>query len=194
MPVPKNEEHAKANESDSIMQKLLESRNLILGQEINDEVTQRMITQLLLLEAMDATKDIRLFINSPGGSADGGFAIFDAIRFIKPPVKTIAVGLVASAATIVLIAAKKEHRFAFSHCRLLIHQPSTQLHGSAADIDITAQEILKLRDKANQLIAAETGQTVQKVATDTNRDYWMGPDEGKKYGLIHKIVRTRDEL
>lgn len=192
--MPKNEEHAKANESDSIMQKLLESRNLILGQEINDEVTQRMITQLLLLEAMDATKDIRLFINSPGGSADGGFAIFDAIRFIKPPVKTIAVGLVASAATIVLIAAKKEHRFAFSHCRLLIHQPSTQLHGSAADIDITAQEILKLRDKANQLIAAETGQTVQKVATDTNRDYWMGPDEGKKYGLIHKIVRTRDEL
>jgi ATP-dependent Clp protease protease subunit len=192
--VPKNEEHAKTTESDSIMQKLLESRNLILGQEINDEVTQRMITQLLLLEAMDATKDIRLFINSPGGSADGGFAIFDTIRFIKPPVKTIAVGLVASAATIVLIAAKKEHRFAFAHCRLLIHQPSTQLHGSAADIDITAQEILKLRDKANQLIAAETGQTVQKVATDTNRDYWMGPDEGKKYGLIHKIVRTRDEL
>ncbi|MBI4517984.1 MAG: ATP-dependent Clp protease proteolytic subunit [Deltaproteobacteria bacterium] len=181
-------------EAETLLSKLLESRNLVIGQEINDEVTQRVVTQLLLLENMDPAKEIRVFINSPGGSADGGFAIFDAIRFIKPPVKTIAVGLVASAATLVLLGAKKDCRFAFPHCRILIHQPSTQLHGVAADIDIYAQEILKLRDKANQLIAAETGQTVQKVATDTNRDYWMAPEEAKKYGLIHKIVRSRDEI
>jgi len=187
-------EEPKAPEGDPLLQKLLESRNIILSQEIDDVLTQKIITQLLLLEAMDPTKEIRVFINSNGGSADGGFAIFDMIRFIKPPVKTIAAGLVASAATIILLGAKKEHRFALPHARLLIHQPSTQLHGSAADIDITAQEILKLRDKANQVIAAETGQTVQKVATDTNRDYWMGPDEAKKYGLIHKVIRSRDEL
>ena len=187
-------EEPKAPEGDPLLQKLLESRNIILSQEIDDVLTQKIITQLLLLEAMDPTKEIRVFINSNGGSADGGFAIFDMIRFIKPPVKTIAAGLVASAATIILLGAKKEHRFALPHARLLIHQPSTQLHGSAADIDITAQEILKLRDKANQMIAAETGQTVQKVATDTNRDYWMGPDEAKKYGLIHKVIRSRDEL
>ncbi|HUI25162.1 MAG TPA: ATP-dependent Clp protease proteolytic subunit [Candidatus Kryptonia bacterium] len=187
-------EEPKAPEGDPLLQKLLESRNIILSQEIDDVLTQKIVTQLLLLEAMDPTKEIRVFINSNGGSADGGFAIFDMIRFIKPPVKTIAAGLVASAATIILLGAKKEHRFALPHARLLIHQPSTQLHGSAADIDITAQEILKLRDKANQMIAAETGQTVQKVATDTNRDYWMGPDEAKKYGLIHKVIRSRDEL
>jgi ATP-dependent Clp protease protease subunit len=187
-------EEPKAPEAEPLLQKLLESRNIVISQEIDDAITQKLITQLLLLETMDPAKEIRVFINSNGGSADGGFAIFDMIRFIKPPVKTIATGLVASAATIILLGAKKEHRFALPHSRLLIHQPSTQLHGSAADIDITAQEILKLRDKANQLIAAETGQTVQKVAVDTNRDYWMGPDEAKKYGLIHKIIRSRDEL
>jgi ATP-dependent Clp protease protease subunit len=184
----------KTPETEPLLQKLLESRNIVIGQEITDELAQRVISHLLLLETMDPAKEIRIFLNSPGGSADGGFAIFDTIRFIKPPVKTIAVGLVASAASLILLAAKKDCRFGFPHSRLLIHQPSSQFHGSATDIDITAQEILKLRDKANQLIAAETGQTVQKVAADTNRDYWMGPEEAKKYGLIAKIVRSRDEL
>jgi len=192
--VPKSEEPPKVPESETLLYRLLESRSIIIGQEITDESTQRVISQLLLLEAADPGKEIKIFINSPGGSADGGFAIFDTVRFIKSPVKTIATGLVASAASLVLLGAKKEHRFGFPHCRILIHQPSTQLHGSASDIDITAQEILKLRDKANQLIAAETGQTVQKVAADTNRDYWMGPEEAKKYGLIHKIIRSHDDL
>jgi len=192
--MPKNEEPTKPPESDPLVSKLLESRNVIISQEITDESTQRVVTQLLLLEAADASKEIRIFINSPGGSADGGFAIFDMIRFIKPPVKTIAVGLVASAATIVLLGAKKDCRLALPHSRFLIHQPSTQFYGPAADIEINAQEMLKLREKANQLIAGETGQTVQKVAADTHRDYWMGPDEAKKYGLIHKVIRTRDEI
>jgi len=188
------QEEPRKSESEVILQKLLESRNIIISQEIEDETVQRVISQLLLLDSMDATKDIRVYINSSGGSADGGFAIFDTIRFIKAPVKTVAVGLAASAAVLILLAAKKDNRYAFPHCRLLIHQPATAHQGHALDIDITAQEILKLRDKANQLIAAETGQTVQKVALDTNRDYWMGPEEGKKYGLISKIVRTREEV
>jgi len=188
------QEEPKKPESEAILHKMLEARNIIVSEEISDETVQRVVTQLLLLETMDPAKDIRIFINSPGGSADAGFAMFDMIRFIKPPVKTVAVGLAASAAVLVLLAAKKEHRYAFPHCRLLIHQPATAHQGHALDIDITAQEIIKLRDKANHLISTETGQTVQKIAADTNRDYWMGADEGKKYGLISKIIRTRDEL
>ena len=167
----KPEESKEKEKDDSLVQKLLETRNIVLSQEINDELAHRVIQQLLLLETIDPAKDIRIFINSPGGSADGGFAIFDTIRYIKAPVKTIAAGLVASAASIILLGPKKEHRFGFPHCRILLHQPSTHLQGSAADIEITAHEILKLREKANQLIAAETGQTVDKVASDTNRDY-----------------------
>ena len=187
-------EQPRGPESDPLVQKLLESRNILISQEISDETTQRVITQLLLLEAMDADKEIRIFINSAGGSADSGFAIFDVIRFVKSPVKTIAAGLAASAAALVLLGAKKEQRFGLPHSRFLIHQPSMRAQGAAADLDITAQEIIKLREKANQLIARETGQTVQKVAADTNRDYWMGPEEAKKYGLIHKIIRSRDDL
>jgi ATP-dependent Clp protease protease subunit len=181
-------------DSDSLLQKLLETRTIVLSREIDDESIHRTIQQLLLLDALDSSKSIRIFINSPGGSADGGFAIFDTIRFVKAPVKTIAAGLVASAASIILLGAKKEDRFGFPHSRILLHQPSTHLQGSASDIEITAQEILKLREKANQLISAETGQTVDKVASDTNRDYWIGPEEARKYGLIHKVVRSSSEI
>ena len=192
--MPSEDKEKKSEGGDPLIQKLLETRNVLVSQEINDESVHRIIQQLLLLEAMDPDKEIRVFINSPGGSADGGFAIFDTIRFIRCPVKTIAVGLTASAASIILLAGAKENRFGFAHCRILLHQPSTHLQGSAADIEITATEILKLREKANQLIAAETGQTVEKVASDTNRDYWIGPEEAVRYGLIHKILRSRDDL
>ena len=192
--MPSEDKEKKSEGGDPLIQKLLETRNVLVSQEINDDSVHRIIQQLLLLEAMDPDKEIRVFINSPGGSADGGFAIFDTIRFIRCPVKTIAVGLTASAASIILLAGAKENRFGFAHCRILLHQPSTHLQGSAADIEITATEILKLREKANQLIAAETGQTVEKVASDTNRDYWIGPEEAVRYGLIHKILRSRDDL
>ncbi len=182
------------SDSEGLLHKLLETRTLVLSREIDDESIHRTIQQILLLDALDHGKPIRIFINSPGGSADGGFAIFDTIRFVKAPVTTIAAGLVASAASIILLGAPRERRFGFPHCRILLHQPSTHLQGSASDIEITAQEILKLREKANQLISAETGQTVDKVASDTNRDYWIGPEEARKYGLISKVVRSSDEL
>src|SRR5204863_8886616 len=122
------------------------------------------------------------------------FAIFDSYRFVKAPVTTIAAGLVASAASIILLGAPRERRFGFAHCRILLHQPSTHLQGSASDIEITAQEILKLREKANQLISAETGQPVEKVASDTNRDHWIGPEEARRYGLGSEGVSSRDQM
>ena len=191
MPKP---EDIKAPQSDALLTKLLESRTIIISEEIDDGTAQRVIAQLLLLDATDSTKDIRVFINSGGGAADSGFAIFDMLRFVKSPVKTVAAGLCGSAAAIILLGATKEARFGLPHSRLLIHQPATALQGSAADIHISAQEILKLRDKANHLIAAETGQTVQKVAVDTNRDYWMDPEEARRYGLIARIIRSADEI
>lgn len=184
----------KEDSSESMGQKLLETRSIIISKEIDNELSSRVISHLLLLDAMDPEKEIRVYLNSPGGSADGGFAIFDMMRFIRAPVKTIAAGLVASAASIILLAAKKENRVAFPHCRVLLHQPSTHLQGSAADIEITAVEILKLREKANQLIAAETGQPVDKVAKDTNRDFWMGPEESLVYGLVSRVVRKWSDL
>lgn len=191
--MPKDDD-AKPAAPEALLNKLLESRNIVISEEIDDSTAQRVIAQLLLLETMDATKEIRIFINSGGGIADAGFAMFDMIRFVKPPVKTIAAGLCASSASIILLGGRKEHRYGLPHCRILIHQPATALQGSAVDIDISAQEILKLRDKANQLIANETGQTVQRIAADTNRDYWMGPEEARKYGLITHIIRSSDEL
>jgi len=184
----------KSPEAEPLMQKLLETRSVLVCQEVNDELVSRTISTLLLLEAMDPDREVKVYINSPGGSADGGFAIFDMLRLVRPPVKTIAAGLVASAASIILLGAQKENRLALPHSRILLHQPSTHLQGSAADIEITAVEILKLREKANRLIAAETGQTVEKVADDTNRDYWIGAEEALAYGLVARIVRTASEL
>lgn len=187
-------EETKGPASDALVNKLLESRSIIISEEIDDGTAQRVITQLLLLEGLDAAKAIRIFINSNGGVADAGFAIFDMIRFVKPPVLTIAAGLCASAAAIILLGAQRDRRFGLPHCRVLIHQPAASLRGSAVEIDISAQELLKLRDKANQLISAETGQTVQKIAADTNRDFWMSADEAKKYGLISRVVRSAEEI
>ena len=189
-----SEDAAEKKEQDPLMQKLLETRSVIISKEISGELVDKVISQLLLLEAMDDEKEIRVFINSPGGSADGGFAIFDMLRFIKPPIATIGAGLVASAASILLLGAPKERRFAFANCRVLLHQPSTAIQGSASDLEITATEILKLREKANQLIARETGQTVDRVADDTHRDYWIGAEEAVTYGLFSKIIHTRADL
>jgi ATP-dependent Clp protease protease subunit len=187
-------------EGDALLTKMLQTRTIVISQEINEELTRRVISQLLLLESEDSAKQIQVYINSPGGSADSGFAIQDLLRFVESPVITIAAGLVASAASIILLGADKDKRVSFPHARFLLHQPSTHLQGVAADLEITATEILKLRAKANQLIAAETGlaaetgQTVEKVAADMDRDFWMSAEEAVEYGLVSKIVTSRDEL
>ncbi len=184
------EEEMGTQRFDILLQKLMKSRTIVIADEITKQLAQRVLAQLLILEQESPKEDIKIFINSPGGDADAGFAIYDMMRFIKPKVKAICAGVAASAAVIILIGAKKENRFSLENSRILIHQPSTGVHGTASDIQIEASEILKCREKINKLIAVETGQKVEKVENDTKRNYWMSAEEGIKYGLISKIVKA----
>ena len=174
--------------------RLLRQRTVILAGEINRRSSQRLIAELLLLAAEEPKEPIKLFINSPGGDADAGFAIFDVIRFIESPVKALCAGLAASAAVIVLLACPKERRLSLPNARVLIHQPSTGIRGSASDIQIEASEILKTREKINKLIADETGQPVEKVARDTHRNYWMSATEAREYGLVGGVIASSRDL
>lgn len=173
--------------------RLLKTRTIMVADEVNKKMAQQIMAQLILMEA-ENDEDIKIFINSPGGDADAGFAIFDMMRFVKPKVKAICTGVAASAAVIILLGAKKENRYSLPNARVLIHQPSTGIHGTAADIQIEASEILKCREKINRLIAVETGQTVEKVGLDTKRNFWMPAEEALKYGLVNKIIQTSGEL
>jgi ATP-dependent Clp protease protease subunit len=174
--------------------RLLRQRTLLLTGEINRRSSQRLVAELLLLAAEGPKEPINLFINSPGGDADAGFAIFDVIRFIEPPVKAVCAGLTASAAVIVLLACPKERRLSLPNARFLIHQPSTGIRGSAADIQIEASEILKLRENGDKLISDETGQSIERVKKDTHRNYWMSASEAKEYGLVGEVISTSREI
>jgi ATP-dependent Clp protease protease subunit len=176
-------------------QKLLEHRTFFISEGVNAAVAKRTIAALLTMDAMGQTP-IKLFVNSPGGEVNSGFAIYDTIRFIKSEVKIINTGLCASIATIINIAAKKENRFGMPNTRFLIHQPLImgQVYGQASDLEITAKEILKTREKINEMLAKECGQDLKKVEDDTSRDYWMNSEEALKYGLISKIVKTANDL
>jgi ATP-dependent Clp protease protease subunit len=178
----------------SLAGRLLKQRTVLLSGEINRKSADKVIAQVLLLSEEDSKSPIKLFINSPGGDADAGFAIYDIIRFVEAPVICICAGLTASAAVIVLLASPKERRLSLPNARFLIHQPSSGIRGSAADIQIEASEIIKLREKGNKLIADETGQPVEKVTKDTHRNYWMGAPEAKEYGLIGKVVAAASDI
>lgn len=187
------EEKEKKRGGGDLIAKLLKTRTIIVTDEVNKKMAERVITQLLLLEA-DNNDDIKIFINSPGGDADAGFAMYDMIRFVKPKVKAVCAGVVASAAVIILLGAKKEDRYSLPSSRILIHQPSTGIHGTASDIQIEANEILKCREKINRLISEETGQSIEKVETDTKRNFWMSAEEARQYGLVNKIISSSDDL
>lgn len=192
----KNEENQK-NENrvqDPLMEKFLETRQILLSGEVNKDLAEKVIKNLFILEAMSETKPIYLYINSPGGDVDAGFAIFDVIRFIQPKVIAIGTGLIASAASLILLASKKENRFGLPNSHYLIHQPLSRMQGVATDIEIHAQEIEKAKAKINAIIAEETGTDLKKVTTDTDRDYWLNADEALKYGLISKVVLSRKDL
>ncbi len=169
---------------------LLESRSILLCGPVTDDMSRQALAQLLVLDAQDPEKPIRIYINSPGGGVDAGFAIFDAMRFVKAPVYTVCAGLAASAATIILLGGETGHRYALPHTRFLLHQPSTGVQGQASDVIIGAKEILKIRRIVNELLAKETGQTVDKLAEDTMRDYWMSAEEAIEYGLINQIIES----
>ena len=188
------EKKNKTNDDDALMQKFLNTRQIILAGEINKELSEKIVRQLLLMESLSATKPIYIYIDSPGGDADAGFAIFDMIRFIKAPVYTIGMGLVASAASIILLAASKERRFGMPNSHYLIHQPLSGIKGVATEIEIHAKELEKMRVKINKLIAEETGTDEKKVAKDTDRDCWLNVKESVEYGLISKIAKNRKDI
>jgi ATP-dependent Clp protease protease subunit len=175
-------------------ERLLRSRTLTLFEPITPRSSKRLVTGLLVLEAESAKEPVTVLVNSPGGSVDDGFAIYDTMRFVKCPVRVLCVGLAASAANIVLLGAPKGSRFALPNTRILIHQPSTGASGAASDIAITAREILKTRARLNRLLAEETGQKLEKIEEDTNRDFWLSSEEARKYGLIDRVVESRNEI
>ena len=183
----------KQPESDPLMQKMLETRTVMISGEINKELAEKVVKQLLLLEA-DGEGPIKVLINSPGGDADAGYAIFDMIRFVTPDVYTIGMGLVASAGALILLAAPKERRIGLPNSNYLIHQPLSGIRGVATEIEIHARQIEKLRIKINKLISEETGKPIDQVGIDTDRDCWLDADEAVEYGMISKIVTTRKEL
>lgn len=182
------------NKSDLISEKFLETRQIMLSGEIDKNLAEKIIKNILLLESMSETQPIYLYINSPGGDVDAGFAIFDIIRFVKPKIISIGTGLIASAASLILLASKAENRFGFPNSHYLIHQPLSKMQGVASDIEIHANEIEKAKTKINKIIADETGTPLKKVSADTDRDYWLSADEALKYGLISKIIYSRDDL
>ncbi len=180
-------------EQDALSQKMLKTRTILVSGEINKELAERVIKQLLLLEA-DSDDPIKVFIDSPGGDADAGFAIYDMMRFIKPDVYTVGMGLVASAGSIILLAAPLERRIGLPNSHYLIHQPLSGIRGVATEIEIHANELEKLRVKINKLIAEETGVDEDQVSKDTDRDYWMNADEALDYKLVSSVISTREEL
>jgi len=187
------EEEKPAKNQDALIERMLETRTILLSGQVNKDLAERVVRQMLLLEAKSADP-IKVMIDSPGGDVDAGYAIFDIARFIRPQVWMIGMGLVASAGALILLAAPKERRVALPNSHYLIHQPLSGLRGVATDIEIHAREIEKTRDRLNKLIADETGQPLERVVKDTDRDYWMSAEDAVAYGLASKVVRTRDEL
>jgi ATP-dependent Clp protease protease subunit len=176
-----------------IFSRMLKSRTILVSGEIDKALAERVIRSLILLE--EESKDpIKVYIDSPGGDADAGYAIFDMMRFVKPQITMIGMGLVASAAAIVMLAAPRERRVALPNSHYLIHQPMSGSRGVATEIEIHAKEIEKLRARINRLIADETGQPLDKVQKDTDRDYWMNAEEAVTYGLVSRVIKKRDEL
>ncbi|MGP1512546.1 MAG: ATP-dependent Clp protease proteolytic subunit [Treponema sp.] len=184
----------KASEADPLMEKFLKTRQIILSGEVNKDLADKIVKQLLLLESDDEKKTIYMYIDSPGGDVDAGFAIFDMIRFIKAPVVLIGMGLIASAAALILLAVESKNRVGLPNSRYLIHQPSSGMKGVATDIEIHAKEIEKTRAAINKIIAEQTGKSAEQVSEDTERDYWLSADEAVSYGLISRIVNVRADL
>jgi len=175
---------------------LLEKRTITLFRGVDAALARETIEALLFLDDQDSSKPITLYVNSPGGEVNSGFAIYDTLRFIKSEVKIVCSGLCASIATIILLGAKKENRLSLPNSRFLIHQPLLRggIQGQATDIQIHSEQILKTRSKINELLAQECGQPIDRVSADTERDYWMSADESLEYGLISKILKDKSEL
>ena len=186
------EQTSRGERSYDIYSRLLKDRIIFLGEEVNDVSASIIVAQLLFLEAEDPSKDIQLYINSPGGSVTAGMAIYDTMNYIKCDVSTICIGMAASMGAFLLSSGAKGKRLALPNAEVMIHQPSGGAKGQATEIQIVAENILKTKKKLNEILAANTGQSVEKIAEDTERDNFMSAEEAKAYGLIDEIVESRN--
>jgi len=183
------EKSAHGERAYDIYSRLLKERIIFLGSPINDTVANTVIAQMLFLESEDSKKDIKLYINSPGGSVTAGLAIYDTMQYLKPDVSTICIGIAASMGAVLLAAGQKGKRLALPNSEVMLHQVMGGAEGQATDIKIRAEHILKIKDKLNEILAKHTGQPISKIEKETDRDFYLGAEEAKKYGLIDKIIK-----
>jgi len=194
VPVPYvTESTSRGERTYDIYSRLLKDRIIFLGTPIDDTVANLIMAQLLHLESEDPDKDVFLYINSPGGSITALFAIYDTMQYIKPAVQTVCMGMAASAAAVILAGGAPGKRFALPHARVMLHQPHGGAQGQASDIEIQARLIVQMREQLNQILADHSGQTYEKVAIDTERDFWLMADQAKEYGIVDEVL-TRREL
>lgn len=182
------EQNERGERAYDIYSRLLRDRIIFLGTPVDDHVANAVIAQLLFLESEDPDKDINIYINSPGGVVTSGLAIYDTMQFVKPDISTICLGQAASMGAVLLAAGAKGKRYALPHSRIMIHQPLGGVQGQAADIDIQAKEILRIRDKLNEILEKHTGQTLDQIAKDTDRDFFMSAEQAQGYGIVDKVV------
>ncbi|OPX20066.1 MAG: ATP-dependent Clp endopeptidase, proteolytic subunit ClpP [Desulfobacca sp. 4484_104] len=185
------EQSSRGERAYDIYSRLLKDRIIFLGSTINDDIANLIIAQLLFLESEDPDKDIHFYINSPGGLVTSGLALYDTMQYIKSPVSTLCMGQAASMAALLLAAGAKGKRFALPHARILIHQPLGGFQGQATDVDIQAREILRLRQELNEIMAQHTGQSLEHINRDTERDFYMSGAQAKEYGLVDEVISSR---
>jgi len=173
-----------------IYSRLLKDRIIFLGTAIDDSIANAVIAQLLFLQSDDPDKDIHIYVNSPGGIVSSGLAIYDTMQYVKPDIATYCIGQAASMGALLLTAGAKGKRFALPNSRIMLHQPMGGFHGQATDVEIHAREILKMKDTLNRILTAHTGQPLEKIQTDTDRDFFMSGDEAKEYGLVDEVIHT----
>jgi|UniRef100_A0A7C3Z005 ATP-dependent Clp protease protease subunit len=185
------EQSSRGERAYDIYSRLLRDRIIFLGTGVTDEIANLVIAQLLFLEAEDSEKEIHFYINSPGGLVTAGLAIYDTMQYIRSPVATYCMGQAASMGALLLAAGEKGKRYALPHSRILIHQVMGSFAGQASDVDIQAREILRLREELNEILARHTGQPLERIAKDTDRDYYMSGEEAKEYGLVDQVIVQR---
>lgn len=188
------EQTPKGERAYDIYSRLLKDRIIFIGQPITDELANLIIAQLLFLESEEPNKDVYIYINSPGGLVSAGLAIYDTMQYIKPEISTVCLGQAASMAALLLGAGTKGKRFALPNSRILLHQPMGSFYGQATDIEIQAKEILRLKERLNHILANHTGQPVERIAQDTERDFYMSGEEAKAYGLIDQVIVERKSI
>jgi len=188
------EQSSRGERAYDIYSRLLKDRIIFLGTAMNDEVANLIIAQLLFLESEEPEKDINFYVNSPGGLVTAGLAVYDTMQYIKPDITTVCIGQAASMGAVLLAAGTKGKRYSLPNSRILIHQPMGGFQGQASDIEIQAKEILRMKDRLNQILVAHTGKEFESIQKDTDRDFFMSGEEAKKYGIIDHVIANRDDL